>query len=417
MPIGWSTWSDPQENTHVDHMGIISCVFENASVNVGYIGSERLMVMGSIFRNASESHVLRIWQCYKGVLAHNQISGSSLNTHIGRHALKFHGPSETQIATTEWSHLNKRTQFSIISDNVFGTSGPWPVMVAPQDDWSDERLSHIIFERNQYFSDFGNSSVLSLHPSVIFSFNCSNLTVRNNIIDASSQGAYFTGILVKKNLVVPVPENVEIYHNTIYKYADPNGQIWHGIEVLDTCGAITIRNNLVEFPYVCAGHFSVYNLSPNTEYSNNVLNSTITFEDPDHIDPLQRSFRLHPNSLSAINMGYIVPSVYQDFDGTKRPQGSGYDIGAFEYIPPIFIDDFNKVENSIFYPNPTTGIVHFKSEISIQEIQIFDITGRLIFQQNNPQQINLSHLSAGVYVAKSTVPDGTKRTQRLLITE
>ena len=116
-------------------------------------------------------------------------------------------------------------------------------------------------------------------------------------------------------------------------------------------------------------------------------------------------------------MGYIVPSVYQDFDGTKRPQGSGYDIGAFEYIPPIFIDDFNKVENSIFYPNPTTGIVHFKSEISIQEIQIFDITGRLIFQQNNPQQINLSHLSAGVYVSKSTVPDGTKRTQRLLITE
>lgn len=313
--------------------------------------------------------------------------------------------------------MNKRTQYSVISDNVFGTSGPWPVMVAPQDDWSDERLSHIIFERNQYFSDFGNTSTLSLQPSVICSFNGTNLTNRNNIIDASSQGTYFTGILVKKNTVAPVPENVEIYHNTIYKYADPNGQIWNGIEVLDTCGAITIRNNLVEFPYVCAGHFSVHNLSPNTEYSNNVLNSTVTFEDPDHTDPLQRSFRLHQNSLSAIDMGYVVPSVHQDFDGNSRPLGNGYDIGAVEYIPPISIDDFNHVENSIFYPNPTNGIVHFKTEISIQELQIFDITGRLIFHQNNPQQINLSHLTAGVYVVKSTASDGTKITQKLLITD
>ena len=85
----------------------------------------------------------------------------------------------------------------MISDNVFGTSGPWPVMVAPQDDWSDERLSHIIFERNQYFPDFGNTSTLSLQPSVICSFYGTNLTIRNNIIDASAYGAYFTGILVK----------------------------------------------------------------------------------------------------------------------------------------------------------------------------------------------------------------------------
>lgn len=415
VPIGWSTWNDPVGNTHVDHMGIISCVFENAAVNVGYIGSERLMVMGSIFRNASESHVLRVWQCYKGILSHNQISGSSLNTNTGRHALKFHGPSETQIATTEWSHLNKRTQYSIISDNVFGTSGPWPVMVAPQDDWSDERLSHIIFERNQYFSDFGNSSTLSLQPSVIFSFNGSNLTVRNNIIDASSQGAYFTGILVKKNTVVPVPENVEIYHNTIYKYADPNGQIWYGIAVLDTCGAITIRNNLVEFPYVCAGHFSVYNLSPNTEYTNNVLNSTITFEDPDNTDPLQRSFRLHQNSISAIDMGYVVPSVHLDFDGNSRPLGNGYDIGAFEYNPPISIDGFNDTGNGILFPNPTSGMVYIKSEFLPKEMAVFDISGKLIGRFKEPQIINLTQAPSGLYLVQWISSDGTTITQKLVI--
>lgn len=311
--------------------------------------------------------------------------------------------------------MNKRTQYSVISDNVFGTSGPWPVMVAPQDDWSDERLSHIIFERNQYFSDFGNTSTLSLQPSVICSFNGTNLTIRNNIIDASSLGTYFTGILVKKNTVAPAPENIDIYHNTIYKYADPNGQIWNGIEVLDTCGAITIRNNLVEFPYVCAGHFSVHNLSPNTEYSNNVLNSTVTFEDPDHTDPLQRSFRLHQNSLSAIDMGYVVPSVHLDFDGNSRPLGNGFDIGAFEFITPVSIEDFNRTDNGILFPNPTTGMVYIKSDVSIQDIKIFDITGKLIDHATKTDHINLTQSPSGIYLVTLRNVDGTISTQKLVI--
>ena len=415
VPIGWSSWNNPIGNSHVDHMGIISCIFENATVNVGYVGSERLMILGSIFRNASESHVLRVWQCYKGVIAHNKISGSSLNTNTGRHALKFHGPSEDQIATTDWNHLNKRTQFSLISDNVFGTSGPWPVMVAPQDNWSDERLSYIIFERNQYFSDFGNASSLSLQPSVIFSFIGSNFMIRNNIIDASSQGAYFTGILVQKNAIVPAPENIEIYHNTIYKYADPNGQIWYGIAVLDSCGTITIRNNLVEFPYVCAGHFSVNNQSPNTEFTNNVLNSTITFENPDHVDPFQRSFRLHQNSLSAINMGFPVSSVYNDFDGITRPIGSGYDIGAFEFIPPVGIHNGNTYLKGSLYPNPTDGIVHIKSELLSHKIELFDITGILITTYLESNLIHVTNLPSGVYLVRIFIKNQRSTTHKLFV--
>ncbi len=415
VPIGWSTWNDPNGNTHVDLMGIVSCIFENAAVNVGYVGSERLMILGSIFRNASQSHVLRVWQCYKGIIAHNQISGSSINSVTGRHALKFHGPGESQINTTEWSHLNKRTQFSIISDNVFGTSGPWPVMVAPQDNGSDERISHIIFERNQYFSDFGTPSSLSLQPSVIFTFIGQNITVRNNIIDASSNGTYFTGISVSKTNATLSPDQIEIYHNTIYKYADPNGQIWYGIAIPDTCGLVTVRNNLVEFPYVCAGHFSVYNVSPNTVYTDNVLNSTVTFENPDDPNPLLRSFKLHPNSLSAINMGYVLSVVHNDFDGVLRPQGLGYDIGAYENVSPNGIGENNRSINSKIYPNPTTGILNIEANEQILNIEIMDMTGKSCAQFQNINTVNLSFLPSGFYMLKIQSNNGTHTMHKLSI--
>jgi len=415
VPIGWSTWNDPNGNTHADLMGIVSCIFENAAVNVGYVGSERLMILGSIFRNASESHVLRVWQCYKGIVAHNQISGSSINSNTGRHALKFHGPTETQINSTDWSHLNKRTQFSIISDNIFGTSGPWPVMVAPQDNATDDRISHIIFERNQYFTDFGTPSTLSLQPSVIFTFIGQNITVRNNIIDASSNGTYFTGISVSKTNATLSPDQIEIYHNTIYKYADPNGQIWYGIAIPDTCGLVTVRNNLVEFPYVCAGHFSVYNGSPNTVFTDNVLNSTVTFENPDDPNPLLRSFRLHPNSLSAINMGYPLSVVHNDFDGMMRPQGAGYDIGAYEYVTPNGIGENNLHINCKIYPNPTTGMLIIDSKEMIQNIEIIDLSGKSCGLFNNTNILNLSFLPSGFYMLKIQFNNGTHTMHKLSI--
>jgi len=32
----------------------------------------------------------------------------------------------------------------------------------------------------------------------------------------------------------------------------------------------------------------------------------------------------------ALNTGYTVPTVRDDFQGTSRPRGSAYDIGAYE---------------------------------------------------------------------------------------
>jgi hypothetical protein len=62
----------------------------------------------------------------------------------------------------------------------------------------------------------------------------------------------------------------------------------------------------------------------------NIKQSHNYTENPLFVDAAAGKFKLRPES-PAINAGISLPQVPCDFDGNKRPSGSGYDIGAFEY--------------------------------------------------------------------------------------
>jgi len=69
------------------------------------------------------------------------------------------------------------------------------------------------------------------------------------------------------------------------------------------------------------------------------------------------------------------------------------------------INEQNNVNNSILvYPNPSTGTFKIGANgVEISTIEVFDVTGRLITSdavKNNSAEINLSHLSDGVYSLK-----------------
>jgi hypothetical protein len=56
--------------------------------------------------------------------------------------------------------------------------------------------------------------------------------------------------------------------------------------------------------------------------------------DPLLIDPPNNDFHLQPGS-PAIDAGEIRAEVIHDLEGTPRPQGAGYDIGAYEFGDPV----------------------------------------------------------------------------------
>jgi hypothetical protein len=63
----------------------------------------------------------------------------------------------------------------------------------------------------------------------------------------------------------------------------------------------------------------------------------------------------------------------------------------------------NTISDIEIYPNPTDGILRIESkECKINNVEICDLAGRVVFgqPQGSPLQINVSHLSAGIYLVK-----------------
>ena len=323
--IIWSNWRE--DNSHlITENAIVSCNISETERLVTFIGGDKLTYMGNVAFNSKTSHVTRIWNSYQGVIAHNSLSGASYTNAYGLHALKFHGATESQIGSyseTGANGLPHRTKFTIISDNIFGSSGPWPVVIAPQNDISDENLSDIIVEKNKFISSFGTQGETLVTTGL--KFGGQYITVRNNIFDGSGNQEGYRGIVIERSGIEAPPHGNHIYNNTIYKAGN---SVWtyEGILIDETASDTVVINNFVSFPD-SDNQLLITDYSGDITMERNILNRSHGFVDPSNVEPLLRDFSLLSWS-PAVNQGMFVP-VFDDFKGLDR--NGSYSLGAHHH--------------------------------------------------------------------------------------
>jgi parallel beta-helix repeat protein len=108
--------------------------------------------------------------------------------------------------------------------------------------------------------------------------------------------------------------NIEVYNNTVYGNASGGIVVDPGVT-----GAI-VRNNI---SYQNSGG-DYRNGGTNTFASNNLIGVNPMF-----VNPSAGDFKLLSGS-PAVDAGTTISMVLTDVIGTPRPQGSAYDVGAFE---------------------------------------------------------------------------------------
>ena len=268
------------------------------------------------------------------MISHNRFSGSSLDNSTGRLALKFHGPGYSSFGGVD-EHctpapgnicLENRTEFAVISDNVFGSSGPWPVCIGPQDRFTDSEVWDVIFERNRIHPDYGSQSSRTVDVALLLWGRY--FTVRNNIIDLTGSSNYPVGMWIDQAGSEPAPVGVAVYNNTIYR-SGSNATEHVGVRIDSSASDTIVINNIVSFPFATGSTVLIDDGRADLVSSHNILTTTSGLVNPNIANPLSRDYTPKENSPPD-EAGSPSVSVYDDYNGKRRLQDGAYDIGTIE---------------------------------------------------------------------------------------
>lgn len=116
--------------------------------------------------------------------------------------------------------------------------------------------------------------------------------------------------------------------------------------------------------------------------------------------------------------GSLVGSTFlTDGNGTLDKITMQYETPEGGWLTDVYQLPFERALNVanptakefVFYPNPTNGVVTIDAAETINNIQVYDMLGKIVVGenfQNGSNQFDFSTLKAGIYIAKLTFADG-----------
>jgi hypothetical protein len=226
---------------------------------------------------------------------------------------------EWQVSTTY-----PDTAYVSVADNVFQGSGTsqWTVSVGSQSSlYPDETgpVRNVVIERNRFS---GSATTLADIES-----EAEHLMVRNNVMDDTASGEIYSFIYSQRNQGSFPATDARFYNNTIYKgSATPQGVL---IQTDSSASSVKVRNNL--WGVSSATNLALSSGAPSGGWTGagNALDHNLLTASPGFTNAAGGDFSLAAGSPAA-NAGATLGEVREDFNGTARPVGSAYDLGAYE---------------------------------------------------------------------------------------
>jgi hypothetical protein len=298
--FGWSDYSTVLSNPH-DGCMIVDSEAVGASINGVYVGGRRIALLGNNIHDVPNSHAARVWMAHKGVISNNRL----WNPGPTRHALKLHGGT--------FGGQRPETRWVSVSDNlVRGTQ--WTMPIGPQDAGQDERVSHVVVERNRFYGQSGIQADLMIHARQVM--------VRDNLFDGTGSYGEYKPITVNQLGKEPAPLDVRVYNNTVVR--NDSAVSVYGLSVSSVSQNVTFRNNLVSAPLASTVALVTGTGGTGFVSDHNLLSATPGFANASGGD-----YSLQPGS-PAIGAGATLWEVRYDFLGRPRSSSTAFDVGAFK---------------------------------------------------------------------------------------
>jgi len=137
----------------------------------------------------------------------------------------------------------------------------------------------------------------------------------------------------------------------------------------------------------------------------------------DHSDDSWLQFPAHPGVSRWAPGSMVIDNSVYFFGGTNR-QTSQNPVDSYKFDlaqASVGIDEKN-LDRFRFYPNPTSEAIRWSIEVAVDNIQILNSLGMIVYQgATETNQLNVSFLKQGVYIIEVRLKDGSVQTSRMMI--
>ena len=318
---------------------------------------------------------------------------------------------------TALNQLNNISEFSaiksgwIVSDEPHTTGATFYA-------WVDTlNLQSVSVEWGNALNNLNQTVVLSNSASDIFSGFVNQFPPENLIF-------YQFKLVSVSNGITYWPCNPAIYYNSAYAsalvineimsrntntIADENGEFDDWIELWNGgTTAINLQgkyltdkaNNKLMWPMpsvtLQAGEFKLFWADSDEQFNRNHTSFSLSANGEDL--RLYQSYEGVPQIIDRV----VFPALSQNVSWGRTTDGNLPFI-IFNTSTPQASNNSLGIEklssNKVLYPNPSNGLIHLMAEQT--HVEVYNATGSLVFQTENSQTINLTHLANGLYWLKT----------------
>lgn len=101
-------------------------------------------------------------------------------------------------------------------------------------------------------------------------------------------------------------------------------------------------------------------------------------------------------------------NTLRNFDFSSNVRIAVGDGGTIMRLVDITTSNENLLENKLIqiYPNPVKDVLNIRSNLEVKKITVRDITGKVVLLSETQQNINMAHLSKGVYLLQVQTAEG-----------
>jgi len=101
-------------------------------------------------------------------------------------------------------------------------------------------------------------------------------------------------------------------------------------------------------------------------------------------------------------------NTLRNFDFSSNVRIAVGDGGTIMRLVDITTSNENLLENKLIqiYPNPVKDVLNIMSNLEVKKITVRDITGKVVLLSETQQNINMAHLSKGVYLLQVQTAEG-----------